>query len=96
VYTVQPNESRVQDNLKIKFELKPVFTIYSVRKDSPAELAGLKKNDRLIKIEGKSTHDLTIERINELLKSEDGRTIELVIERYGKQHTFRFKLKSII
>ncbi len=96
VYTIQPNESRVQDNLKIKFELKPVFTIYSVRKGSPAELAGLKKNDRLLKIEGRNTHDLTIEKINELLKSEEGRHIELVIERFGKQFTYKFQLKSII
>lgn len=96
VYTVQPNESRVQENLKIKFDLKPVFTIYSVRKGSPADLSGIRKNDRLIKIEGRSTHDLTIENINELLKSEDGRMIELVIERYGKQFTYKFQLKSII
>ncbi|WP_291128488.1 PDZ domain-containing protein [Flavobacterium sp. UBA7682] len=95
-YGVRVNESRVQDNLKIKFALKPVFTIYSVRKDSPAELVGLRKNDRLIKIEGKSTHDLTIEKINELLKSEEGRTIELVIERNGKQFAYKFQLKSII
>ncbi|RKS02391.1 aspartyl protease family protein [Flavobacterium sp. 102] len=95
-YGVRVNESRVQDNLKIKFALKPVFTIYNVRKDSPAELVGLRKNDRLIKIEGKSTHDLTIEKINELLKSEEGRTIELVIERNGKQFTYKFQLKSII
>lgn len=96
VYTVQPNESRVQENLKIKFELKPVFTIYSVRKDSPAELAGIRKNDKLIRIEGKSTQDLSIEKINDLLKSEEGKTIELVIERNGKQQTFKFQLKSII
>jgi hypothetical protein len=95
-YTVRLSESRVQDNLKIKFALKPVFTIYSVRKDSPAELAGLMKNDRLIKIEGRNTHDLTIEKINELLKSEEGRTIELVIERNGKQFNCKFLLKSII
>lgn len=95
-HDVRLNESRVQDNLKIKFALKPVFTIYSVRKDSPAELVGLRKNDRLLKIEGKSTHDLTIEKINELLKSEEGRTIELVIERNGKQYNYKFQLKSII
>ncbi len=96
VYTAQPNESRVQENLKIKFELKPIFTIYSIRNDSPAALAGIKKNDKLIRIEGKSTHDLTIEKINDLLKSEEGKTIELVIERNGKQFTYKFQLKSII
>lgn len=96
LYTIQPGDSRVQENLKVKFELKPIFTIYSVRKDSPAELAGLKKNDRLIRIEGRNTYDLTIEKINDLLKSEEGKTIELVIERHGKQHTYKFQLKSII
>jgi C-terminal processing protease CtpA/Prc len=95
-YTVRLNDSRVQDNLKVKFALKPVFTINSVRDDSPAALAGLMKNDRLLKIEGRSTHDLTIEKINGLLKSEEGRTIELVVERNGKQYKFKFQLKSII
>nr|WP_294775391.1 PDZ domain-containing protein [uncultured Flavobacterium sp.] len=96
VYTVQPNESRVQENLKIKFELKPVFTIYSVRKDSPAELAGIRKGDKLIRIEGRNTQDLNIEKINDLLKSEEGKTIELIIERNGKQMTYKFQLKSIL
>jgi hypothetical protein len=95
-FSSQNAEARVQDNLKIKFELKPVFTIYSVRKDSPADLAGLKKNDRLLAIEGKSTHDLTIEKINGLLKSEEGKSIELVIERAGKRLTYEFQLKSIL
>lgn len=95
-YTVRLNDSRVQDNLKVKFALKPVFTINSVRDGSPAALAGLRKNDRLLKIEGRSTHDLTIEKINGLLKSEEGRTIELVVERNGKQYKYKFQLKSII
>lgn len=95
VYNVPPEE-RVQNNLRIKFELKPIFTIHSVRKDSPAELAGLKKNDRLVSINGRSTHDLTIEKINELLRSEDGKTIEVEIERNGREYKFRFQLKSII
>lgn len=92
----QGSDGRVQDNMKVKFELKPVFRIFNVREGSTAAEAGLQKDDRIISINGRNAHNLTIERINELLKSEEGRTIEIEIERKGVLHTYKFKLKSIL
>lgn len=94
--TTTYHEGHVQDNLKIRFELKPIFRIFNVREGSPAQLAGLQKGDRIVKINGKNTHNLTIEKINELLKSEDGRTIVIEIERKGLHQTYKFQLKSIL
>ncbi|WP_333876905.1 aspartyl protease family protein [Flavobacterium sp.] len=90
------NEGRFQDNLRIKFELKPVFKIYNVRAGSTAELAGLQKDDKILKINKQNAHALSIEKINELLKSEEGKIIEMEVDRKGHVYTFRFQLKSII
>ncbi|MBP6557748.1 MAG: PDZ domain-containing protein [Flavobacterium sp.] len=94
--TSQSSDGHVQDNLKIKFELKPVFRIFNVREGSTAAQAGVQKEDRIISINGRNAHYLTIEKINELLKSEEGRIIEIEVDRKGKTLKFKFELKSII
>jgi len=97
IYTTkQSNTGHLQDNLKIKFELKPIFRIFNVREGSVAQLAGVQKGDRIVKINGRDAHNLTIETINELLKSEEGRTIVLEVERKGVFLTYKFQLKSIL
>lgn len=89
-------DSRFQNNLKIQFVLKPTFKIYNVRIGSPAEKSGLKANDKIIKINGQKSYDFSIEKINELLKSEEGKTIEMEVERNAKTYKFKFQLKKII
>jgi hypothetical protein len=95
VYTSASDE-RVQHNLSLRFVLKPVFNIAIVREGSAAQLAGLKKGDRIISINGRFAHQFTIGRINEMLKSEEGRTIKMEIERNGVPIEFKFELKSIL
>lgn len=95
-YNGYTSDIRIQDNLKIKFELKPVFRIYNVRADSPAAQAGLSAKDKIIAINKQKAHTLSIEKINEILKSEEGKTIEIVIERSSKVYTFKFQLKKIL
>ena len=87
---------KFQSSLKIHFTLKPVFKIASVRVDSEAEKVGLKVGDRILKINRQTVHWLTIEMINELLKSEEGKIIEIEVERAGKTFIFKFQLKNII
>ncbi|WP_309612486.1 aspartyl protease family protein [Flavobacterium sp.] len=87
---------KFQSSLKIHFTLKPVFKIASVRVDSEAEKVGLKVGDRILKINRQTAHWLTIEMINELLKSEEGKIIEIEVERAGKTFIFKFQLKNII
>ena len=87
---------KFQSSLKIHFTLKPVFKIASVRVDSEAEKVGLKVGDRILKINRQTGHWLTIEMINELLKSEEGKIIEIEVERDKKTFKFNFQLKNII
>lgn len=78
------------------FVLKPVFSIAGVRKDSPGAKAGLLKDDRLISINGKKTADMTLQKIMDLMKSEEGRRMEMLIERKNKPMTLSFILEDPI
>ncbi|MDR6156711.1 hypothetical protein QF023_000227 [Chryseobacterium sp. SLBN-27] len=83
-------------SLKYNFTLKPIFSIAGIRKDSPGAKAGLQKDDRLISINGKKTADMTLQKIIELMKSEEGRTIQMVIERKSREMSLRFTLEDPI
>jgi len=89
-------EISVINNFQYKFTLKPIFSIAGVRKDSPGFKAGLKKDDRVITINGNRTADMTMEKIMEMMKSEEGRTITMVIQRKNKEMTFNFVLEDPI
>ncbi|KQS91824.1 peptide-binding protein [Chryseobacterium sp. Leaf394] len=86
----------INNALQYKFVLKPIFSIAGVRKDSPGALAGLQKDDLLIKINGKKTSDMTMQKIVDLMKSEDGKTIEMEIERKFKPMKIKFILEDPI
>lgn len=86
----------VNNNLQYKFILKPLFSIAGVRKDSPAEKAGLKKDDKLITINGKKTLNMTLNKIMELMKSEEGKVIDMTVNRKGQEIKFSFSLEDPI
>jgi hypothetical protein len=95
IYT-QDREETQERNVKIRFELKPVFTIANVRSGSQAEQLGVKQGDRLLRINSRMARDLTIEKINDVLRSEEGRKIELELERQGRSFVVSIVLKSIL
>ncbi|WP_312076337.1 PDZ domain-containing protein [Chryseobacterium sp.] len=86
----------INNSLQYKFVLKPIFSIAGVRKDSPGANAGLQKDDILIKINGKKTSDMTLQKINEFMKSDEGRKIEMEIERKLKKINISFILEDPI
>ncbi len=83
-------------SLKYKFELKPVYEVSNIRKDSPGEQAGLKKGDIITIINGSNSYRYSLQEINDILKSEDGKTIEIEVERNKKLIKFKFKLKNLL
>jgi hypothetical protein len=85
-----------KENLQLKFKLKPTFRIAELRPNSEAEKAGLKKGDKILELNGRLSHDLNITKINQLLKSEEGKTIDLRIERNGVEIKVSIQLKKII
>jgi hypothetical protein len=79
-----------------KFELKPVYEILAIRKNSPAERVGLKPKDKLVRLNGKKAHSYTIQKITNLFQSEEGKTITIEVDREGIIFKFKFKLEKVL
>jgi hypothetical protein len=87
---------KIENNFKYKFSLKPVYTIANIRKNSPAAMCGLQKGDTVVSINKIEAYRYSLQAINDLLKSEEGKGFYFVIEREGKTLKFYFQLKSIL
>lgn len=97
--TINVNEFVFENsNLKFnhKYELKPIFEIYSVRDNSPAANAGIKEGDKIVTINNKPSKFWTIQAITNLFQSEDGKLIKITIERNKIKIDFEFRLKKIL
>lgn len=78
------------------FVLKPKYSIAGCRKNSPCDQAGLRKNDKIIKVNRKNAGSYTLQKLNNLLKQEDGKTIDFEIERNNEILRFTIVLKDPI
>jgi hypothetical protein len=81
---------------KYKFELKPIYSVANVRKDSPAAVSGLQKGDVVVSINNVPAYQFTLEKINLLLKSEEEKWITFEIERESKLLRFKFQLLNVL
>ena len=79
-----------------KYSFKNSFKIFKIQKNSPAALAGLRVNDIVIKVNGKFAHEMNLEEIVGKFYQKEGRRINLVIERNGKDYEYKFKLKNML
>jgi C-terminal processing protease CtpA/Prc len=86
-------ENQVQP-FKYKFSLKPIYSISGIRKNSPAEKCGLQKGDILVSINGAQAYKYTLQQINDMLKTHEGKTMYFTIERNGKNQNFQFELQN--
>lgn len=78
------------------FDLKPIYVVVSVRENSPADLAGIEVGDILYKINGKNAHNMTLQKINNLLKQNEGKLINIEVMRAKKRLIYSFKLKDVL
>ena len=79
-----------------KYIFKPVYGIQGIRPDSPADLAGIKVNDVIQKINGKPTYEYKLEELNAIFYGKIGSTVKLTIQRYGASFYYEFKLKKLL
>ena len=79
-----------------KFVLKPIYEIYAIRENSPAYKAGLLVGDIILELNGKKVYNLSMEKINELFMSNEGKEIKIVVERNNTELSFSFKLEKIL
>ena len=84
------------DKFQYKFTLKPSFIVAGTRKDSPAQKAGILKNDKLIKIDSRLAKELNLNKIHQILKTNESRQVKLEIQRNGIPLKFELTLEDPI
>jgi hypothetical protein len=70
--------------------------VHSVDKRSPAEAAGIRPEDVVLKAGETSATEMDIEDLRDLLKSGDGKEIRMTIKRGEEEKAVTFKLKKQI
>ncbi|MFA5933741.1 MAG: S41 family peptidase [Candidatus Paceibacterota bacterium] len=69
-----------------------ILTIIAPLKGTPADYAGLKSGDKILKIDDKITSDLTIDAAIKLMRGEKGTSVTLAIFRDGEENTREIKI----
>lgn len=97
----QQNSNVNNDGIQIvldkryKMVLKPAYAIVELREGSPAHKAGLQKGDVVLTVNGKSTHQLSLQQIISMFYGNTGKFIKLKVERGQEVLTFSFKLEAL-
>jgi len=73
-----------------------VLTIISPVDDTPADRAGLQPNDKIVRIDGKSTRDLDLNNAVKTLRGKPGSEVVLTILREGEGRLVDAKIKRDI
>jgi hypothetical protein len=79
-----------------QFKFKPSFRVNNVLEGSPADLAGIQKNDIILKINGKNSYDFTLTEIIAKFQSKPNAKIRLEIMRNDEIMTITFRLKKVV
>jgi carboxyl-terminal processing protease len=69
-----------------------ILTIVSPLKDTPADKAGLKAGDKILKIDGKDATNMNTDQAISLIRGPQGTTVDLTILRGSEQQTRDFKI----
>ena len=93
---VSTEEENLMNNFKYKFELKPIYEIANVRKNSPAAISGLQKGDVVVRINNIQAYRYSLEKIKELLRSDEERWITFEIDRNGQTLKIKFRLLNVL
>lgn len=98
-YGLNQNESLSVFNLNLStnvvLTLKNLFEVVEIRENSPAYLAGVQVGDEILEVNNKPAYQYTLNEINQLFYSKEGKTIRMKISRNGVEQQVRFELKDI-
>lgn len=78
------------------YEFKPIYRISQVRVNSPAEEAGIKVGDIVVKVNGKYAYEFDLHEIIERFQRREGSLVKIEVNRNGEPLEFQFKLKNIL
>ena len=93
-YATSSNSNSVKFITSFTYKFKPSYKVKGVLKGSPAAIAGLLKDDVVLKINNSLATDLSLERIIQKFQEKNGKKIKITIKRNGKKIKFEFKLKK--
>lgn len=99
-----------EENRSLSEDLKGVFggigaevgyrdnaiTIVAPLKGSPAEKAGLAAGDKIAEVDGKSTKDLSVDDVVNIIRGKEGTKVKLVIVRGDKALSFEITRDTIV
>lgn len=89
-------KDKTVSNFKYKFQLKPIYEIAHLRKNSPGKNSGLQKGDIIKAVNGMQAYKYTLEELNSLLRSDYEKWITIEVERNSQFLKFKFQLKDIL
>jgi predicted metalloprotease with PDZ domain len=89
-------KDKTVSNFKYKFQLKPIYEIAHLRKNSPGKNSGLQKGDTIKAVNGMQAYKYTLEELNSLLRSDYEKWITIEVERNSQILKFKFQLKDIL
>ncbi|MBU1179265.1 S41 family peptidase [Patescibacteria group bacterium] len=69
-----------------------ILTVVAPLKGTPADMAGMKPGDKILKIEDTLTADLTVEEAVQLIRGEKGTKVALSILREGTEEPFQVEI----
>ncbi|MEI6660140.1 MAG: S41 family peptidase [bacterium] len=69
-----------------------ILTVVAPLKDTPAWNAGIKTGDKILKIDTKSTNDMSVDQAISLIRGPKGTSVTLVVIRPGENKTREFKI----
>ena len=81
---------------EISLDQEGNIIVFSVFKDSPAYEAGLKFNDIITEVNGKSTKGMTTTEVVALIKDENRKTATIKIIRDGTEMTFEVEKRVVV
>ena len=94
--TFDSNGNNISNDFTFKFQLKPIYEISNIRKNSPAEKCGLQVEDIIISVNKALAQNYTLQKLNGLFKSDEDKWIYVVVDRKGKVLNFVFQLHDIL
>lgn len=95
VYNSNIDLNKVTFQASFQYSIKPAFTIVELRKDSPAEKAGLRLGDIILSVNNKNTSALKMHEVISMFSDKDGKLIRLKVDRNGVTLNYEFKLESL-
>jgi len=85
-----------QEEFKYEFSLRPIYKVANVREGSPADLAGVRVDDEILKINGNTAQNLKLKHIIGKFLHKEGEEIKLVLLRGEEEVKVQFILKDPI